>query len=114
MWGWQVMVLLLVLLVIPFGMGRALTPGNKRIYTYFSGLCASWLLFEGLSVAYHVVCGSLRQMSWLWVGICAFLAIYGYWKKRDLSLIHKGWFVGWSKTEILLLVFVIGLVITIV
>lgn len=113
MWGWQFMVLLLVLLVIPYGMGRALTPGNKRIYTYFSGLCASWLLFEGLSVAYHVACGRLRQMSWLWVGICAFLAIYGYWKKRDLSLIHKGWFVGWSKTEILLLVFVIGLVITI-
>ena len=37
MWGWQFMVLLLVLLVIPYGMGWALTPGNKRIYTYFSG-----------------------------------------------------------------------------
>ena len=56
-------VLLLALLVIPFGMGEAFINARDKRLVYFGGLFASLTVFEILMLIFHAAMGSLRVMT---------------------------------------------------
>ena len=70
--------LLLVLLLIPGGLGCLLVPGRDRRLVLLGGYCASLAVFEVFQLVFHVTAGSLRLMTLLWCVLCAALAVWGY------------------------------------
>ena len=71
---------LLVLVVIPLGMGKALITGESGRLSFVGGYFASLFIFEILQLVFHVTMGSLRLMTLLWCLICvANYALFGFW-----------------------------------
>ena len=70
--------LLLVLLLIPGGLGCLLVPSRDRRLVLLGGYCASLAVFEVFQLVFHVTAGSLRLMTLLWCVLCAALAVWGY------------------------------------
>lgn len=101
-------VLVLCLLVLPFGMGLMLVRSRKPSMVYFGGLAASWTLFELLAMVFHILLWSLRGMTWLWLGICLVTAAAGYFRGRDrLALLRREKRPPWTAAQRILLVLVL-------
>ena len=73
---------LLVLVVIPLGMGKALITGESGRLSFVGGYFASLFIFEILQLVFHVTMGSLRLMTLLWCLICGAIAFFGFWRYR--------------------------------
>lgn len=77
---WTGIVLLLVFLVIPFGMGNVLIRCKNLLLTMLGGLFSSFCVFEVLAIIFHAALGSLRVLTVLWCVICMAAALAGWWK----------------------------------
>lgn len=108
---WTGIVLLLVFLVIPFGIGNLLICSKSFSLTLLGGLFASFCVFEVLAVIFHVVLGSLRLLTMLWCVICMVAALAG-WRKvvcgKRPTFSRK---VPWVRIEQILLLIVVMLVV---
>lgn len=108
---WTCVVLMLVLGVIPFGMGNAILGGKNLSLTMFCGLFASFCVFEVLAVPFHAALGSLRLMTALWCAICGAVALWGFWKfcrgvRPEPSPAQR-----WTSTQKLLLAVAVALIL---
>lgn len=82
--------LILVLLVLPFGIGLALVPLRSTAQAYLTGLCASWGLYEILALVFHCTLWPLHIMTVLWVVLCAATACFGFYRQRAvLRQLHR-------------------------
>ena len=79
-------VFLLVLLVIPGGIGLLLVPSKNKAQIYVTGLCASWSLYEILLLLFHIALWPLHAMTFLWLFVCAIGAGSGYYRNRSAIL----------------------------
>ncbi len=70
--------LLLVLCVLPVGMGYALVQGPNRVYRMAGGLGAGFFVFQILNLIFHITLGSFRLMVLIWLVICGIVAAIGY------------------------------------
>lgn len=70
-------VFVLVLGVLPLGMGNALVRGKSLPLTFVGGLFAGFALFWGLTLVFNLTMGSLRLMTALWLALCTGLAVWG-------------------------------------
>lgn len=73
-----ILTLLLVLGVLPMGMGYALVPGENRLYRMIGGFGAGFFIFQILNLIFHVTLGSFRLMVGIWFVLCGIVAVIGY------------------------------------
>lgn len=107
----DVVVFLLVLFVVPYGMGCALIPGRDRTLAFFGGWFASLLVFHLLALIFHVTLGSLRVLNVIWCVACGATAAYGYWRRARWPKQEKRPLVRPDKLELLLLAAVLVIVV---
>ena len=63
-------VLLLVLFIIPYGMGCILIKSKELCLTWMGGFFVSLCAFEVLALIFHAIYGSLHVMVILWCMSC--------------------------------------------
>ena len=73
-----ILTLLLVLGILPMGMGYALVQGQNRLYQMIGGLGAGFSIFQILNLIFHVTLGSFRLMVVIWLVLCGVIAAAGY------------------------------------
>lgn len=99
--------LILCLLILPFGMGLALCRTRKQTLVYFGGLMASWTVFELLAMIFHTMLWSLRAMTGIWMGICVVVAMAGYLRGgKQIFQTRWGEHEPWNTVQKILLVLV--------
>ena len=108
---WLGVALVLVLGILPFGMGNALLGGKNLSLTMLCGLFASFCVFEALAVPFHATLGSLRLMTVLWCVICGTMALWGLWKFRYGVRPERSSMERWTRTQKLLLVVAIAFIL---
>lgn len=108
---WTCVVLVLVLGVIPFGMGNTFLGGKSLHLTMLGGLFASLCVFEALAVPFHVMLGSLRLMTGLWCALCGAVALWGWWKFRCGVRPRPTPAERWTRTQKLLLAVAVVLIL---
>lgn len=103
----------LVLAVLPFGIGELLVESRNKAQIYLTGLCASWGLYEIFAFVFHCTLWPLSVMTGLWVGSCTVMAGLGFYRCRaDLRALRKVYPVKMSRGEWLLTAFVAVLLLT--
>lgn len=107
---WAFFVFAMVLLVVPLGMGLALTGGKDLRLSVMSGLFASFLVFEVLAMFFHAVMGSLRLMTVLWSAACGALAVWGYWKACHARRAPRLPALPWNRAQAALLAVAVAMV----
>ena len=108
---WTCVILVLVLGVIPFGMGNALLGGKSLHLTMLCGLFASFCVFEALALPFHAALGSLRLMTVLWCVVCGVVALWGFWKFRRGMRPQPSPAQRWTRTQKLLLAVAVALIL---
>ena len=97
-------VLLLVLFIIPYGMGCILIKSKELCLTWMGGFFVSLCAFEVLALIFHAIYGSLHVMVILWCMSCGSLACLGFFRgKKPDNPLSKIAFSDWSRTEKILL-----------
>ena len=105
-------VLLLVLFIIPYGMGCILIKSKELCLTWMGGFFVSLCAFEVLALIFHAVYGSLHVMVILWCMSCGSLACLGFFRgKKPDNPLSKIAFSDWSRTEKILLLLVAILIL---
>lgn len=66
-----------VLLFIPFGMGYAILPSNRKVLQFISGFASSLSIFEILMLIFHITGASFRLMVGIWCVSCGLIALSG-------------------------------------
>ena len=104
---------LLVLVVIPLGMGKALITGESGRLSFVGGYFASLFIFEILQLVFHVTMGSLRLMTLLWCLICGAIAVFGFWRYRKKGKGNKprATVIYMSRAEWILLTLAVAMIV---
>ena len=102
-------VLFIVLVLSPLGIGQLITSGRARAVTWAAGFGLSTAVFEILCLVFHGMLWSLRLMVAIWCIICAVLMLLGFIKVTKAGQLHKPKLVlrARSCTEWLLLAMVV-------
>lgn len=107
---WTAIVLLLLFLIVPFGMGNVLIRSESFLLTVVGGLFASFCLFELLALVFHITAGSLRLLTAIWCTICGMVALFGWFSgsRGKRPTLTKG--TPWTCTEKGLLLIAVALI----
>ena len=82
-------VLFIVLVLSPLGIGQLITSGRARAVTWAAGFGLSTAVFEILCLVFHGMLWSLRLMVAIWCIICAVLMLLGFIKVTKAGQLRK-------------------------
>ena len=106
-----IVVLVMIFLVIPFGIGNMVIHSKSLFLTVIGGLFFTFCVFEVLSLIFHVTLGSLRFEIVLWCVLCLAIALMGWWKASRGERPELKRKVAWTRAEKILLLIVVVFIV---